>query len=135
MLGDQADAIKGHFIPFYDLRKATDPIGPDNDLWLICLAEQSATVVGAWGNRDTFMNRGQEVAARFPHMRCLGLTKRCQPRHPLYVPAGASLAPFGSNIRTSATVGWLSPHCRAHVVAPLVRLPQAHPRDDKDSLP
>lgn len=74
-----------------DLRTCADPIGPDNDAWLIRLAQQSTAAVAAWGNHGAFMNRGQEVAARFPKLRCLGLTKRGQPRHPLYVPADASL--------------------------------------------
>lgn len=70
-----------------DLCTCADPIGPDNDAWLDRLAQQSTAVVAAWGNHGALMNRGQEVAARFPNMRCLGLTKRGQPRHPLYVPA------------------------------------------------
>lgn len=74
-----------------DLRTCADPIGPDNDAWLTRLAQDCTAVVGAWGNHGTFMNRGQEVAARFPNLRCLGLTKRLQPRHPLYVPADAPL--------------------------------------------
>ncbi|WP_142805393.1 DUF1643 domain-containing protein [Tepidiphilus sp. J10] len=74
-----------------DLQTATDPIGPENNHWLERLAKQSTAVVGAWGNHGTLMNRGQEVAALFPSMLCLGLTKLGQPRHPLYVPATTSL--------------------------------------------
>ena len=74
-----------------DLQTATDPIGPENNLWLERLAKQSTAVVGAWGNHGRHMNRGQEVAALFPNMRCLGLTKLGQPRHPLYVAADTPL--------------------------------------------
>lgn len=68
-----------------DLKAVTDAIGPKNNLWLERLAKQSTAVVGAWGNHGTYMRRGQEAAALFPKMQCLGLTKLGQPRHPLYV--------------------------------------------------
>jgi hypothetical protein len=74
-----------------DLQTTTDPIGPENNHWLERLAKQSDAVVGAWGNHGRLMNRGQGVAALFPSMLCLGLTKLGQPRHPLYVPATTSL--------------------------------------------
>jgi hypothetical protein len=69
------------------LKNARDPIGPSNDQWLKKLAKQSAAVVGAWGNHGTYMQRGQAVAALFPGLQCLGVTKQGQPRHPLYVPS------------------------------------------------
>ena len=68
------------------LRTAKDPIGPSNDQWLQKLANQSSTVVGAWGNHGSYMKRGQIVSALFPNMQCLGVTKQGQPKHPLYVP-------------------------------------------------
>ncbi|MEY3660704.1 MAG: hypothetical protein RLZZ169_1530 [Pseudomonadota bacterium] len=73
------------------LRGATDPIGPENDQWLQKLAGQSAVVVGAWGNHGLYLKRGEAVAAMVPPMQCLGMTKRSQPRHPLYVAADTGL--------------------------------------------
>jgi hypothetical protein len=77
-----------------DLQTAPDPIGSENNQWLQRLATQSTTVVGAWGHRGTYMNRGQDVAALFPDLLCLGTTKQGQPRHPLYVAASTSPVPF-----------------------------------------
>lgn len=77
-----------------DLRAASAPVGPDNDRWLKQLARQSSAVVGAWGNHGSFMDRGQAVAALFPSMMCLGLTRLGQPRHPLYVAADTALVPW-----------------------------------------
>ena len=73
------------------LRAANDPIGPENDKWLRKLAGQSGAMVGAWGNHGTYLQRGEAVAAMFPNMQCLGITKLCQPRHPLYVAADTEL--------------------------------------------
>jgi len=78
------------------LRNAGDPIGPDNDAWLEKLANQSSSVIGAWGNHGSYMQRGQKVAALFPHMQCLGITKQGQPRHPLYVPSATMPVPMQS---------------------------------------
>lgn len=77
-----------------DLRAAVDPIGPDNNAWLQHLASQCSNVVGAWGNHGTFMQRGSAVATLFPLMKCLGITKRGQPKHPLYVASGTSLVVY-----------------------------------------
>lgn len=76
------------------LRTASDPIGPQNERWLRRLSQQSAVVVGAWGNHGMLLNRGEAVAARFPGLLCLGLTQQGQPRHPLYVPRDAGLMPL-----------------------------------------
>jgi hypothetical protein len=80
-----------------DLREASDPIGPENDQWLRKLAGQSGAVVGAWGNHGSYLQRGQAVAAMFPNVQCLGMTKLCQPRHPLYVAADTALRAMQTN--------------------------------------
>lgn len=87
------------------LRTASDPIGPQNERWLRRLSQQSAVVVGAWGNHGTLLNRGEAVAARFPGMLCLGLTQQGQPRHPLYVPGDASFVPLAGTAEAQAEAG------------------------------
>lgn len=67
------------------LYKVADPIGPENDAALAALRD-GFDVVGAWGVNGAHLNRGAAVAAMFPRMQCLGVTKNGQPGHPLYLP-------------------------------------------------
>lgn len=74
---------------------AVDPIGPVNDYWIEAVARGAALVVCAWGAHGDRKDRGKSVAWRLRHVNahlfCLGLTKAGQPRHPLYLPATASV--------------------------------------------
>ena len=68
-----------------------DPIGPDNDEYLVEGCQAADLVVCAWGNHGTYMDRGDEVLGildreRIRPYRLGGLTALKQPRHPLYVP-------------------------------------------------
>ena len=66
---------------------ATDPVGPDNDR---VLAEVTGTVVAGWGT-NAAPARVTRALALLPRLHALGVTKDGHPRHPLYVPADASL--------------------------------------------
>ncbi|MGB7268769.1 MAG: DUF1643 domain-containing protein [Albidovulum sp.] len=73
-----------------DLRRAADPIGPDNDRILDEAAADAETILCAWGVHGARSGRGLAVFARF-HAQGhalwhLGLTKHGLPRHPLYCP-------------------------------------------------
>lgn len=83
------------------MRRAHDPIGPDNDRWLKAAARSGRTVIVAWGRCGTSLQSRREAGviellARYMNMRpfALGLTKQGSPRHPLYVPNTAVLRPF-----------------------------------------
>lgn len=80
-----------------DLAKADDPVGPENDAYLIELGALADRIVFAWGTRGTLQGRDQQVGDMFGrrglHAWCLGKTKAKHPRHPLYVPRDASLVP------------------------------------------
>lgn len=77
------------------MKAATDPVGPDNDYWLLEMAkiqmQQGAVIVVAWGNHGVYQNRHQTILILFWYagvpLHCLGITKTGQPRHPLYVKA------------------------------------------------
>ena len=78
------------------MKACPDPIGADNDLWLVRIAELASTavVVVAWGNDGRHLQRGAAVSRLVPGMRCLGRTKKGQPLHPLYVPASTQLTNY-----------------------------------------
>ncbi|OLP20211.1 hypothetical protein BST81_01925 [Leptolyngbya sp. 'hensonii'] len=69
------------------LRQVQDPIGAENDQYLMQAIGRSQRTILAWGNRGTWKNRHQAVLELLsPNQAayCLGLTQIGQPRHPLY---------------------------------------------------
>lgn len=81
------------------LRKAEDPIGPENAMWLKTLAayvrEGLAKVIAAWGAHGTLYERDLDVCAMFRcRLEALGLNKDGTPEHPLYVKTGTVPAPY-----------------------------------------
>lgn len=62
-----------------------EPVGPENDRYLVEMAARAAIVVAAWGVDGAHMDRGKTVRRMIPHLHCLGLTKDGHPRHPLYL--------------------------------------------------
>lgn len=65
-----------------------DPVGRDNDAWIIERAIQADTIVAAWGTHGRLLDRGRDVAwilAAFGDVQCLGKTTEGFPKHPLYL--------------------------------------------------
>jgi hypothetical protein len=62
-----------------------DPVGPENDHWLDCLATAADFHVMAWGAFPLAASRASQVLSRHewytPH--CLGTTADGSPKHPL----------------------------------------------------
>jgi hypothetical protein len=73
-----------------DMRRAADPIGPENDSALREAVEWADDVIAAWGAHGVHQGRGAQVAqllhAEAANLFHLGLTKAGEPRHPLYLP-------------------------------------------------
>ncbi len=70
------------------------PIGPENGDWLRLLAQEVDLIVAAWGNHGGHMKRDHVTTLLMPSMKCLGVTKKGQPRHPLYVKRDTVLRNF-----------------------------------------
>ncbi len=77
------------------LYKDADPIGPENDYWIMDKAVGWSQVVAAWGAHGKHLQRAhkvrqmlQEEDQRLVH---LGLTKDGHPKHPLYLPENTEL--------------------------------------------
>jgi hypothetical protein len=68
-----------------DMIKASDPIGAENDQWLINLAKDAGVVVAAWGNDGSYKGRSKEVIQLIPSLHYLKLNKTGEPAHPLYL--------------------------------------------------
>ncbi len=78
------------------LTAVADPIGPENDHVLSLVFGISDLIVAAWGVKATRERVSEIMGWSVGPRHALGLTKHGTPRHPLYVPADASLIAFGS---------------------------------------
>lgn len=69
------------------LRRVPDPIGPDNDRYLVDVCQRADLVVAAWGNGGLWLDRASQVLTLVScaNLVTLGTTQRGQPRHPLYL--------------------------------------------------
>lgn len=80
-----------------ELLKHTDPIGPENDEYLVRLVREYGDVVCAWGNNamkdraDYFIRMALKHNSR---LWCLGVNKNGAPKHPLYIKADTKLTRF-----------------------------------------
>ncbi len=72
-----------------ELYKSEDPIGVDNDQYILKTAKVNGVIIAAWGNHGAHNNRTQEVVDLLTsptvfELHALALTKTNQPVHPLY---------------------------------------------------
>ncbi len=79
------------------LRQVPDPVGPDNDDWIIRAVGGSDLIVAAWGTHaDPARAAAVMQLLRHRDVLCLGTTMNGHPRHPLYVPNETPLQPYSS---------------------------------------
>lgn len=75
------------------LRHVADPVGRDDDRFVIAAARAADLVVAAWGVGGELRGRGAEVQRLLADadvaVSVLGLTRDGHPAHPLYLPATA----------------------------------------------
>lgn len=80
------------------LYSAPDPIGPENNSWLLAIAREVAggRIICGWGAHGALNHRGAAVLAMLGRigadLQALTQTKDGHPGHPLYL--SASLQPF-----------------------------------------
>lgn len=69
------------------LKKAQDPIGPQNNIAINRTVDSTARVILMWGNHGSFRDRDLEVLQLLSgrSLYCAGMTKTGAPRHLLYV--------------------------------------------------
>lgn len=81
-----------------DMKKAADPVGPDNDRHLMAEAKTAELVIACWGNPGALLNRDQQVCSLLStagiELRCLQKHADESPHHPLYLPPGIKPIPF-----------------------------------------
>lgn len=68
-----------------DMLAVSDPVGINNDEWLVELAQKAGLVVAAWGNTGAYKNRSCHVRRLIPDLHYLKLNQSGEPAHPLYL--------------------------------------------------
>ena len=79
------------------LLRVDDPVGAENDDYIMQAVERCSYVVVAWGTKGVLLDRDRQVIrllAGWRHVRCLGVTKNGHPKHPLYVRRNTKLVAF-----------------------------------------
>lgn len=79
------------------MKAAIDPIGPRNDEALDWRTSHCQLTVACWGTHGAFKDRAAQVFYRLNYrgvVKCFGLTKGGQPKHPLYLASATELAPM-----------------------------------------
>ncbi len=71
------------------MKRATDPVGPDNDHWLQEGTAGAGTVIAAWGSHGNHLGRAKQVLQTLIRVRALRLNQDGSPGHPLYIPYSA----------------------------------------------
>ena len=77
--------------------KHSNPIGPENNHYLVKIAHDAGMILAAWGNHGSNLSRDWEVRKlieKTKQMYCLGKTKTGQPKHPLYIKANTEPSLF-----------------------------------------
>jgi len=83
------------------LRKAADPVGPENDGHLLEVALGAGMVLCAWGFHGALNGRGVEVESLLrdwgADLYALKLSQAGWPCHPLYLPYELEPMPYGGS--------------------------------------
>jgi hypothetical protein len=83
-----------------NMMAAADPVGPDNDRWILDMARWSSLILVGWGANGGHRGRDMEVRKLLQgfDIHCLAKTKTGQPGHPLYLRGDTLLTPFQSHM-------------------------------------
>lgn len=78
------------------LKDVDDPVGPQNDEYLLAAADWADEMIVAWGAGGAYKCRNEHVLDLLSHRQlwCLGRTKDGHPRFPLYLRRDAQLEVF-----------------------------------------
>lgn len=78
------------------MKSSKSPVGKNNDINLLTECSKAELIIAAWGNHGLFEGRGDAVKTLLKEveLKCLKITVKGQPAHPLYQAADAKLLDF-----------------------------------------
>ncbi len=82
-----------------ELRKQADPVGPDNNAWLIKMRKMADVCICAWGNNGKLKKRDKAVIdllLPYGPLHCFGINKNGSPKHPLYLSGKTKIVKFAT---------------------------------------
>ena len=68
-----------------DMLHTEEPIGDENDKYLLEYSSISDKIICAWGDNGSYKDRSSEIRMKFKNLDCLALNKSGEPSHPLYL--------------------------------------------------
>ena len=77
-----------------DMKAHSEPVGKDNDNWIIKSCESADRIVCCWGNHAQHLNRSSvllKLLKKYTLHRMGEPTSAGEPRHPLYLPKNIAL--------------------------------------------
>ncbi len=92
------------------MKKASDPVGPQNDQYLKMLNMGAGITICAWGTHGSHQNRESEVLAYLKNPHCLTITNKGHPGHPLYLKKNLKPIVFNGQGLTQLTEGKFNIH-------------------------
>jgi len=71
------------------LKVANDPVGPDNDAYILREASRADRIILAWGTNGTLLGRNRKVYSLVARYKpeCIDISLDGHPKHPLYLSA------------------------------------------------
>lgn len=79
------------------LLQVKDPIGKDNDHFILHYQQFSQRTIIMWGNYGTLLNRHEQVLQLLTDPYCLKINKSGAPAHPLYLRKTTEPFPYGKD--------------------------------------
>jgi hypothetical protein len=76
------------------LKEMPDPVGPENDKFILETYCKTQKTVVVWGIHGAYLNRDEQILRMLKEVYCLGLTKDGHPRHPLRLAKNTRLMRF-----------------------------------------
>nr|WP_231688189.1 DUF1643 domain-containing protein [Bacillus sp. FJAT-18017] len=94
-----------------ELLSCEDPVGKNNDFYILDALKKADLAVAAWGTKGTINNRNEQVLGYLKRVElfCLSLTKEGHPKHPLYVKSDEKLKIFNSSKIIDKPMSGLAP--------------------------
>ena len=77
-----------------DIYLTDNPIGNENDNFILECVTQSDLVVACWGNNGMYMDRENIIKELIPNLYCLKKNKNGTPHHPLRLSKNIRPIPF-----------------------------------------